>query len=327
LVHRFSAAPARTVAAGHDPAEALLSADGQPMKILVTGSAGRVGRAVLVRLALEHEVLGLDRSPASTVQFTGDVGDARLLRQALRGVHAVVHTAALHAPHVGFADAAEFERINVAATRLLGAMSADAGIRRFVFTSTTALYGAAATPEGRAGWVDESLPPRPRTIYHETKLAAERLLEELAAGSDLRVTVLRMSRCFPEPAPRMAVYRLHRGVDARDVADAHACALVDARPGFRKYVISGATPFRREDTEALFDRAPEVIRIRAPGLVEAFALRGWRLPDSVDRVCDPGLALHELGWRPRFGFAEVLKMLDEGSSEVLPPGYPRPTEA
>ena len=192
------------------------------------------------------------------------------------------------------------------------------GIRYPVLTCTTAQYGSAAAPAARAGWLDEQLAPRPRTIYHATKLAAEKWLEQFAAASGLCVTALRMSRCFPEPAPRMALYRLHRGIDARDVADAHACALGGRGPGFRKYVISGATPFQREDAEPLFDNAAQVIRDRAPRLAEAFARRGWQLPDSIDRVCDPGLAMSELGWRPRFGFEEVLKMLDERSSEVLP---------
>jgi nucleoside-diphosphate-sugar epimerase len=120
----------------------------------------------------------------------------------------------------------------------------------------------------------------------------------------------------------MAAYRLHRGVDARDVADAHARALAVERPGFRCYVISGLTPFLRDDAAPLFDRAPEVIRSRAPRLAAAFAGRGWHLPVSIDRVCDPGLAMRELGWRPRFGFEEVLQMLDSGSSEVLPPSRP-----
>lgn len=289
------------------------------MKVLLTGSSGRVGRAVYVRLALEHAVIGLDRLPSSTVHFTGDIGRRGLLRRAIKGVDAIVHTAALHAPHVGVLDDSEFRRINVDATRQLALMAADAGIRSFVFTSTTALYGHAAVPPSQAGWLDERLQPQPRTIYHETKLEAEALLEEMASGSDLRVTALRMSRCFPEPAPRMAVYRLHRGVDARDVADAHALALLDERPGFRRYVLSGATPFRRADAERLPEDAPEVIRDRAPRLAEAFDRRGWMLPASIDRVCDPALAMSELGWRPRFGFEEVLKMLDERSAEVLPP--------
>lgn len=291
------------------------------MKVLLTGSSGRVGRAVYVRLALEHAVIGLDRSPSSTVHFTGDIGDPGLLKRALAGVDAVVHTAALHAPHVGVLEDFEFRRINVDATRQLALMAADAGARSFVFTSTTALYGHAAVPPSHASWLDELLQPQPRTIYHETKLEAEVLLEKLAGGSDLRVTALRMSRCFPEPAPRMAICRLHRGVDARDVADAHALALLDERSGFRRYVVSGATPFRREDARRLLEDAPEVIRERAPRLAEAFNLRGWTLPVSIDRVCDPALAMSELGWRPRFGFEEVLKMLDDRSSEVLPPEH------
>ncbi|NIP18446.1 MAG: NAD-dependent epimerase/dehydratase family protein [Xanthomonadales bacterium] len=290
------------------------------MKILVTGSSGRIGRAIWVRLAPGHEVVGLDRSVSSTVQFVGDIADPKLLKDALQGVDAVVHTAALHAPHVGLAPDAEFGRINVAATRQLAGMAADAGIRHFVFTSTTALYGNAATPDNLAGWVDEDLEPRPRTIYHATKVQAEDLLADMANQTGMAVTAIRMSRCFPEPAPTMAAYRLHRGVDARDVADAHALALDRPQPGFRKFVISGATPFREEDTKALFDDAPSLIGERTPGLAEAFKQRGWPLPASIDRIYSPAKAMRELGWKPRFGFAEVLKMLDEQSSEVLPPG-------
>jgi UDP-glucose 4-epimerase len=220
---------------------------------------------------------------------------------------------------VGLEKESEFKRINVQATRMLAEMAADAGIRSFIFTSTTALYGHAATAASKAAWLDESLVPEPRTIYHETKLEAEALLEDIAETSGLNVVALRMSRCFPEPAPVMAAYRLHRGVDARDVADAHACALEKGYPGFRKYVISGASPFRVEDAALLHENASAVIQDREPLLAEAFTQRGWRLPETIDRVCDPSRAMTELGWAPRFGFSEVLEMLDEQSSEVLPP--------
>lgn len=116
----------------------------------------------------------------------------------------------------------------------------------------------------------------------------------------------------------MAAYRLHRGIDARDVADAHALALQTARPGIRRFVISGATPFKTEDVHDLVRDAPTVLERRAPELVEAFARRGWSLPKSIDRVYTPALAMQELGWQPRFGFTEVLEMLDEESSEVIP---------
>jgi UDP-glucose 4-epimerase len=289
------------------------------MRVLVTGASGRIGRAIVVRLSREHEVLGLDRAPSSTADFIGEISDAALLKQALHRVDAVVHTAALHAPHVSLLTDLEFERINVHATQLLAETAAESGISRFVFTSTTALYGKASTPVGKAGWVDETLAPQPETIYHKTKIAAEDYLERYAKRTSIPVTVMRMSRCFPEPAPIMAAYRLHRGVDARDVADAHALALALAPPGFRKYVISGATPFDAADATALHKDAPTVIKQKAPELAWAFAQRGWALPQSIDRVYSPALAAIELGWTPKYGFMEVLKMLDEQSSETLLP--------
>ncbi|MCQ4164532.1 NAD-dependent epimerase/dehydratase family protein [Tahibacter harae] len=288
------------------------------MKVLVTGAAGRIGRAICIRLLPEHEVIGLDRTPASTVQLVGDLSDPLLLRRALREVDAVIHTAALHAPHVGISADSEFERINVQGTELLANMAAGYGARRFIFTSTTALYGAASQQATRAAWVDEELPPRPVSIYHRSKLAAEASLSA-AARAGMSVTALRMSRCFPEPAPLMACYRLHRGIDARDVAEAHALALQNELPGLRRYIISGATPFQPEDAEALLHDAPAVLALRAPALVEAFRQRGWRLPRAIDRVYSPALAMRMLAWRPRYGFEEVLRLLDEQSSEVLPP--------
>lgn len=291
------------------------------MKILVTGASGRIGRALVVRLARQHQVQGLDQAPSSTAHWVGDLGDAALLQRALHGVDAVVHAAALHAPQVGRVPHSAFQRINVDATRSLAEAAIAAGVGQFVYTSTTALYGDAATPAAAAGWVDETLEPRPRTVYHHSKLAAEQLLACYADAGAFGLTVLRMARCFPEPAPQMAVARLHRGVDARDVAEAHALALATARPGSRVCVLSGATPFTPGDLATLKADAPAVLRLRAPALVQAFAARGWPLPASIDRVYSPALAQRELGWRPRFGFEAVLQQLDEESPEVLPAGF------
>jgi nucleoside-diphosphate-sugar epimerase len=181
------------------------------MRVVVTGSGGRVGRAVVLRLAREHDVIGIDWLPASTAtQHVGDICDRRLLVSAFAGAQAVVHVAALHAPHVGVAADAEFERVNVTGTQAVIDAAREAGLLRIVFTSTTALYG-------REGWIDEDTQPRPRTIYHRTKLEAEERLRA-AASAGLQIRILRMSRCFPEPIDLMAAYRLHRGVDARDVA-------------------------------------------------------------------------------------------------------------
>jgi nucleoside-diphosphate-sugar epimerase len=291
------------------------------VRVLLTGSSGRVGRAVRDALADRgHAVVGFDRVGAPGTDFVADLRDDAALRSAMKSADAVVHTAGLHAPHVGQVPDADFEAVNVDATRRLLLHCAEFGIGRLVYTSTTALYGQAATPAEAAGWVTEDTPPQPRTVYHRSKLAAEALLREAAAGGRLRVTVLRMSRCFPEAAPLMAAYRLHRGVDARDVATAHARALVpDATdaPAYRCFVVSSPTPFRAEDAAALKHDAPAVIAQRAPELASAFAARGWALPRSIDRVYASDAAQRELGWRPRFGPDEVLRQFDAGSPEVL----------
>lgn len=288
------------------------------MKILVTGSAGRIGRAIVKCCRAHHDVVGFDLKPSPFTDVCASLADDGALRRAMRGCAAVIHTAALHAPHVGQADDATFMRVNFHHTQALLAAAVDAGVRQIVYTSTTALYGSASTPPDRAGWVTESLKVDPITIYHRSKLAAEMLLAGAAERGLLAVTILRMSRCFPEPAPRMAIYRLHRGIDARDVATAHLLALRPCAAPLRRFVVSGSTPFLPEDCALLRVDAPTVLRQRAPDLVAAFATRGWPLPPAIDRVYVADLAARELGWRAQFGYDAVLDQLDSGSDEVLP---------
>jgi nucleoside-diphosphate-sugar epimerase len=273
------------------------------MRILVTGAAGLIGSAVATRLAKYHDVIGLDLRPGRLVGIVADCCDVAEWRHHLGPIDAIVHTAALHAPHVGKQSEGEFRRANVEATSRLLDFAIDAGAGRFVLTSTTSLYGQALLPDGRAVWVDEQLEPRPRDIYDETKLEAERLVA--SAGNAMTVTSLRMSRCFPEPAGDMAWYRLHRGIDRRDVAEAHALALERVgQPA--TYVISAATPFQREDCEQLANNASDVIERRCPGLIERMEAKSWAAPESIDRVYDADLAAKELGFRPRFGIESCL---------------------
>lgn len=285
------------------------------VKILLTGSSGRVGRAIFGALAARHEVVGIDRSPFATTRHVADFTDTRLLGNLLQGVDAVVHCAALHAPHVGLFSDSEFQRINVEGTRTLAMMAREAGVGRLVFTSTTALYGHAIVP-GRCTWVDESTPPLPKTVYHRSKLAAEQWLEE-AAGPDLQVRVIRMSRCFPETPDRMLLYRLHRGIDVRDVADAHVAALSNGGPAFQRYLASGWTPFQREDCDALASRPRDVLALRCPQWLAEYDRRGWSLP-VVDRIHDPRAASVGLQWRSWRGPESILAQLEAGSIEVLP---------
>lgn len=288
------------------------------MKILVTGSAGRIGRNIYIHLMRMHEVVGLDLTPCSTVDYIGDIRDPELIRSALSGVDVVIHAAALHAPHVGIFSDEEFIDINVKATERLATTAIKQGVSHFVFTSTTALYGFASTPDEQAGWITEEVIPIPKTIYHKSKIQAENLLQRISVDNSLPITVLQISRCFPEPADMMAVYRLTRGIDARDVASAHACAIQIRPAGFTRFIISGSSPFSPDDCEPLLRCASETIKKRVPELADEFSFRGWKLPDKLDRVYDSSLAQKELMWRPAFSYAGVLELLDNGIAEVLP---------
>jgi UDP-glucose 4-epimerase len=72
------------------------------MNILVTGSSGHLGEAILRTLKNRgHSAHGVDLKPSPITDFIGDIADPALIRKALAGKEAVIHTAALHKPHVG----------------------------------------------------------------------------------------------------------------------------------------------------------------------------------------------------------------------------------
>lgn len=288
-------------------------------KIVITGSSGRIGRALHWKFCQRYHVVGIDISPASTTSKIVDIRDYEQLLRSFEGADTIFHVAALHAPHVGIASEKEFYHINVHATEKICRAALETGASQIVFTSTTALYGYANYGTGKAVWVNEQTIPEPKTVYHKTKLEAENVLKEYSE-KNLAVSVIRMSRCFPEPAPKMAVYRLHRGVDYRDVADAHVLAgQLKKNKNFDIYLISADTPFQKTDCQLLFENPEAVIRKRHPLLAMEFDSRGWKFPESIDRVYDSSYSQKILGWRAKRGPLEVFKQLDNDDFEILPP--------
>jgi nucleoside-diphosphate-sugar epimerase len=159
----------------------------------------------------------------------------------------------------------------------------------------------------------------PKNIYGVTKVAAEDLCQLAHRNQGLACLVLRTSRFFPDadddPARREAFSDanlkvnefLYRRLDLEDVVTAHLCALERAPAlGFGRYIVSAATPLRREDAEALRRDAPAVVRRRVAGWEAAYAELGWQMAPSIDRVYDSSRARAELGWQPRHDFASVL---------------------
>jgi UDP-glucose 4-epimerase len=298
------------------------------MRILVTGSSGHLGDALVRRLGEDgHEVVGLDILPSPSTAVVGSVIDRETVRACVAGMDAVVHAATLHKPHVGSHPRQAFVDTNVTGTLALLEEAVAAGVGRFVFTSTTSAFGRALTPPpgAPAAWITEDVVPIPRNVYGATKTAAEDLCELVHRDHGLPCLILRTSRFFPEPDDRdevRAAYDdanlkvnelLYRRVDLADVVTAHQRALERAPElGFGRYIITATTPFTRNDLAELTVDAPAVVRRRFPEYDAVFAARGWRMFDAIERVYVNARARQELGWAPEYDFGRALELLTAG---------------
>jgi len=278
------------------------------MRILITGSSGQLGAEIARQLSTEHQIVGLDLLPGEWTTQAGSVTDRDLIFALAQKADAIIHTASLHARHLlAGASKQAFIETNISGTLHLLEAAVQSGIRRFVYTSTTSVYGFALVPTDKAVWVTEDLMPRPRDIYDITKLAAEELCRHFALAQGLPCICLRTSRFYPEPPERLAAYRLYRGADVRDVAAAHALAVTNQEITFDLFNISARSPLQAEDMSALWRDAPSVLMERVPGIEARYAARGWALPAQIDRVYVTARAEQHLGYRPRYNFEEYMQ--------------------
>jgi UDP-glucose 4-epimerase len=297
------------------------------VRVLVTGSAGHLGEALVRTLADDgHDVVGLDLLPSPHTDVVASITNRTAVRAALAGVDAVLHAATLHKPHVGSHSRQQFVDTDVSGTLILLEESAAAGVGAFVYTSTTSVFGRALTPgEGApAAWVTEDVVPRPRNIYGVTKIAAEDLCE-LFARDGLPCVVLRTARFFPEQDDSEQVRTaytdtnvkvnelLYRRVDLADVVGAHLAAVARAPDlRFGRYVVSATTPFAPGDLAALRADASAVVARLFPDYPEIYAELGWRMFPRIDRVYVNARARAELGWTPDHDFRRALDLLRAG---------------
>jgi nucleoside-diphosphate-sugar epimerase len=304
------------------------------MKILVTGSAGHLGEA-LVRTLREQgtDVVGIDVLDSPFTDVRGSISDRATVDRCMRGVDAVLHAATLHKPHVASHGRQAFIDVNVTGTLNLLEASVEQGVRAFIFTSTTSTFGDALTPPAGApaAWITEEVTPIPKNIYGVTKVAAEDLCRLFHRNQGLPCLVLRTSRFFPEEddmADRRSAYGadnlkinelLYRRVDVADVVTAHLDAIDKAASlGFGRFIISATTPFTRADAAELGRDAPRVLERLVPEYAAVFAARGWKMLPVLDRVYDNERARRLLGWRPRYDFRSALSAMTRGDDWCSP---------
>ncbi|MFE9439851.1 NAD-dependent epimerase/dehydratase family protein [Streptomyces sp. NPDC006602] len=204
------------------------------MRVLVTGGAGFIGSHVVEALrAHGHEPLVYDvrADPAS------DVRNPSAVRQALTGVDAVCHQAAMVGLGVDFSDAAEYVSRNDLGTAVLLTAMADAGVRRLVLAGSMVVYGegrytcarhGVVRPGPRSvpdldagrfeprcpqcgaelspGLVGEDAPVDPRNVYATTKLAQEHLSAAWARSTGGLAVSLRYHNVYGPGMPRDTPY-------------------------------------------------------------------------------------------------------------------------
>jgi nucleoside-diphosphate-sugar epimerase len=205
------------------------------MKILVTGSTGKVGSRFVARiLAKGYDVRILVRDAAKASALVklgakvviGDLNDTDTLPPAVKDIDAVIHIAAFFR---SFTDNESIIKTNHAGTVALANASITAGVKRFIFTSTSNVYG---TDNQRPSREDDLLDVNDPRAYSSSKISAENELVALYKRTGFDVRVLRLGFVYGDRDPhieeiipimkkwkRHSGYRMHM-VHHLDVAQA-----------------------------------------------------------------------------------------------------------
>ena len=168
------------------------------MMILLTGSTGFVGQALLARLAAQPalDLVVVSRRPNSSLPAgvahaqVADIAADTAWQPVLQGVQVIIHAAArVHVMNDKVADPlAEFRKVNVDGTLNLARQAVGAGVKRFIFISSIKVNGESTAP-GKPYSAESQ--PAPVDPYGISKLEAELALRELAAETGMEVVIIR----------------------------------------------------------------------------------------------------------------------------------------
>lgn len=298
------------------------------MRILVTGSSGHLGEAIIRTLQKKKiDCTGIDMNPSGCTSHVGSIADPLFVKKAIKGIDFVIHTATLHKPHVATHGDKEFIDTNISGTLHLLEAAKEQSVKAFVYTSTTSTFGDMLTPDPKepAIWVTEETKAIPKNIYGVSKTAAEDLCQLFYRNHHLPCMVLKTSRFFPEEDDNKSIrdlYKdenakvneyLYRRVDVEDVVSAHLLAIEKAAEiGFDKYIISATTPFAKADLSSLRKNAAEVVARLFPDYEEVYHSKDWKMFPEIDRVYVNEKARNQLGWKPKYDFRYVLDCIKNG---------------
>lgn len=187
-------------------------------KVLVTGADGFIGSHLVEELIKDgYEVRAfalynsfntwgwLDTLPQETLDqidvFTGDVRDPNAVREAMKGMDAVMHLAALIAIPFSYVAPDTYVDTNIKGTLNVLQAAKDEKLQRILVTSTSEVYGTAQYVP-----IDEKHPYQGQSPYSATKIGADRLAESFYRSFELPVTIVRPFNTFgPRQSARAVI--------------------------------------------------------------------------------------------------------------------------
>lgn len=296
------------------------------MRVLVTGNSGQLGSYLCELLMRRHEVVGLDvrLQPYAVLKQCSVLGDIRQpedVRRSLRGVDAVVHSAAQVSVDKSVEDPVTDASINVLGTVNVLHESAKAGVRKFIYISSAAIFG-----RPRYIPIDEDHPTHPMSNYGVSKLAGEKYVLAYADMSRMEVVSVRPFNFYSVRADPQSPYsgvitkfvsRLREGlppiiegdgrqtrdfIHARDVAE--MISLVLERDGLGGQVLNCGTGV----STSVLELARKAIEISGREVEPQFAPP--RVGDIRDSLCDVRRSMDLLGFKARVS-------LEQGLAELI----------
>ena len=252
----------------------------EPRRVAVTGSTGKLGRAVVRHLREEGwDVLAIDRAGDARTregEFVAvELTDYGQVVEALSGtidehapVDAVVHLAAVPAPGLT-SNAATFAN-NSSATYNVFAAARACGVRHIVWASSETVLGLPFDTPPPYAPVDEEYPPRPESTYSLNKVLEEEMARQFCRWDpELTMVGLRFSNVMDvadyaefasfDEDPQLRKWNLWGYIDARDGAQAVRRALEYRTPGCELFVIANAdTVMSRSSAELMAEVFPGV---------------------------------------------------------------------
>ncbi|MFI9650198.1 NAD-dependent epimerase/dehydratase family protein [Streptomyces sp. NPDC052040] len=170
----------------------------EPRTVLLTGAAGGVGtlmRGLLPGYGYRLRLLDVRPVEGEPDAVTADLADRTALREAVRGVDAIIHLA-------GISVESTFEKVlsaNIEGTYHLYEAAREEGVGRIVFASSNHAVGCTPVPRGGDPLIPVTTPHRPDTFYGLSKSFGEDLAQLYWDKHGLETVSVRIGSCFPEP--------------------------------------------------------------------------------------------------------------------------------